>query len=95
MATYTYSFSANTRIKSAEVNTNFNDVWPTNWTTVTAPVFNVTSYDNGAGGQPTTTVSRYCQIGDTAFVYYKGSGVKAGAFTYLISITSHSFPAPV
>jgi hypothetical protein len=69
----------------------------TAWTTVTAPVFQTARFDNGAGGQPTTTVCRYTQIGKTVIAEWKGSGRKVGtgADTYIIGITSHSFPTPV
>lgn len=87
MATYTYSFSPNTKIKSSEVNQNFNDVWPTNWTAYT-PTITVTG-----GTAPTYTgrfSARYCQIGKVVFVmldFGNSSGGTAGSGSGILGVS--------
>ena len=66
----------------------------TPWFNITAPVFNVASYDNGAGGQPTTTECRFKISGNLYTVHYYGNGVKAGTDA-IITTTSHSFITPL
>ncbi|OQB17227.1 MAG: hypothetical protein BWY14_01255 [Parcubacteria group bacterium ADurb.Bin192] len=64
------------------------------WFNVAAPVFDVNTYDNGSGGQPTTSECRMKIDGCQCTVHYHGSGVKAGTTNY-ISISSYSYPAVV
>jgi hypothetical protein len=47
------------------------------WFAVAAPTFDLTTFDNGSGGQPTTTVNRMSIVGRTCFVLWKGDGTKA------------------
>ena len=51
------------------------------WFNTAAPTFNVAAIDNGAGGQPTTTVSAFNIVGRMVTVYLKGNGTKAGVTT--------------
>jgi hypothetical protein len=62
------------------------------WLNVAAPVFDVSTYDNGAGGQPTTSECRMKIDGCQCTVHYRGNGTKAGTSNY-INISSYSYPA--
>ena len=42
------------------------------------PTFDVSTFDNGSGSQPTITQSKYTKIGKTVIVHFKISGTKAG-----------------
>lgn len=64
------------------------------WFAVTAPVFTVATYDNGAGGQPTTTECRFTIKGRLCIVHYRGQGTKAGT-NASITMDSNSFPTIV
>ena len=64
--------------------------WP-GWFNVAAPAFNVSYFDNGAGGQPTTTSCRYTVLDRLVIAQYAGSGVKANTSSNII-LTTHSFP---
>ena len=63
------------------------------WSSITPPVWNLTLYDNGAGGQPATNECRCLILGSLCIVHYKGSGVKVSTSSY-ISVLSHSFIVP-
>ena len=52
--------------------------------------FNVTTYDNGSGGQPTTNSSVYKIIGDRLIITNSTSGYKAGTNNYF-TITAYPF----
>jgi len=69
-----------------------NPVGYPDWFNITAPVFDVSTYDNGSGAQPTTTLCKMKISGKQYFAQYKGNGIKAGTNYYLL-ITSHSFIA--
>jgi len=69
------SFSANTRIKSAEVNANFNYIINTDWTDFTPVTYGGTT----AGvGTYNLQLGRYCQIGKIVY------------FTVAIGVTGHT-----
>jgi hypothetical protein len=53
------------------------------WFNATAPTWVVATYDNGSGGQPTTSEYRFCIVGRTMRVHYRGNGTKAGSNSYL------------
>lgn len=71
----TYSFSPNTRIKSAEVNQNYTEcVSPFTVWTAWVPVF------AGFAADPTLNEARYTQLGKTVIVVWTGNanGTKSG-----------------
>lgn len=59
-----------------------------------AVTWNVASYDNGSGGQPTTSEFRFRITGNMVTAHYRGNGTKAGAGIYLQS-TSTGLPTMV
>lgn len=61
------------------------------WTTAN-PTFDVTTFDNGSGGQPQILRSKYTKIGKTVHVQFKISGVKAGTNGF-IKTTAWALPA--
>ena len=75
----TYNFSPNTRIKSAEVNQNFNDIIVTEWTSY-QPTFYA---ETGTWTSITTWIARYTQIRKIVFVQVHVSGTTAGGCTAL------------
>lgn len=77
----TYTFSANTKIKSAEVNQNFTDVYPISPTAWTPSM-------TGFSANPTFTVSRYMQLGKLAIIYWQGlaNGTGSGGTTFTMSV---------
>jgi len=54
------------------------------WFALTAPTFAVASYDNGSGGQPTTSEYRFCINGRSVQIHYRGNGTKAGTDNQII-----------
>ena len=62
----------------------------------TAPTWNVTYFDNGAGGQPTTVTFKYRITGATCYAFWSGSGVKATTnnFTNISSWVIPAFLSP-
>lgn len=78
MATYTYTFSPNTKIASAEVNQNFNDVWPLNWTTWT-PGY------TGFSADPPTRSARYMQLGKMVVLEVDTGDGTSNANTFTIT----------
>jgi hypothetical protein len=64
------------------------------WFNATAPVFYVNTYDDGSGGQPTTTICRFKLSGNQYTIQYKGNGVKATTDNHIF-VDTHSFIAPV
>ena len=79
------SFSPNTRIKSAEVNANFNEVYVTPWTDW---VPSYTCSGTMTIGTITTHYARYCQFGKTVFYnLYLTATLSGGAWDYLVYFT--------
>jgi hypothetical protein len=62
------------------------------WFNLTAPVWDVAVYDDGSGGQPTTTECRFKISGNLYTVHYRGTGVKAATANQIYT-TSTSFIA--
>lgn len=62
------------------------------WFNQTAPTWAVATFDNGAGGQPTTTKYKFRIDGSTCQVTWAGSGTKAGTNNYL-QVTAIVTPA--
>lgn len=60
----TYTFSANTKIKSAEMNQNFTDIWPNLWTDYTPVIY---KGDNATAWGGTSVLSRYNMVGKTVY----------------------------
>jgi len=63
------------------------------WFNITAPTFDTTTYDNGSGGQPTTTECRIRIAEGQYCIHYRGNGTKVGT-NKQIAISSHSFVVP-
>lgn len=66
--------------------------FPTEFST-TAPTFVVATFDNGSGGQPTTTTSKFSIDGRTCKVRWMGSGTKAGTDKE-IKLNGSVYPTP-
>jgi len=62
------------------------------WADCAPPTFTVSTYDNGSGGQPTSTYCRIKRSKNLCFVQYIGTGVKAGTGLY-ITFNPSTFPA--
>ncbi len=89
MSNYSYIYSPNTRIKSAEVNANFDKVWPTGWTAVAPNLLCAV----GTPPDYTTYVNRYFRMGNTVWGFCTwvnttggtpGNG--AGALTFTLPV---------
>jgi len=66
------------------------------WFDVVAPTFTVANFDNGAGGQPTTTEARFSITGRTFTAHLRATGTKAGTNRNLFVFSSTSpFLVPV
>jgi|WetSurMetagenome_2_1015567.scaffolds.fasta_scaffold54131_2 hypothetical protein len=63
------------------------------WFTAATPTFAVSEFDNGSGGQPTTTSCRMSINGNICTLKWCGSGTKATTDTYVL-ISAHTFPTP-
>lgn len=71
-----------------------NPVGYPHWFALASPTFTVANYDDGAGGQPTSTYHRMSLTGRTVTIHYSGNGTKAGTNPYII-ISASTMPAPV
>jgi len=65
------------------------------WFALAAPTWTVSSFDNGSGGQPTTTDYKFCISGRTATVRCLASGTKATTNNVLLFATAGLPVAPV
>lgn len=65
------------------------------WFNVTAPTFDVTRYDDGAGGQPDTNENRMKISGNLCSVHYRGSGVKAAVSSDAITFNPNVYPTMI
>lgn len=76
-------------VTDAAISANFyshelNPIGYPGWFAMAAPTWTVSTFDDGAGGQPTTNIFRISIKGNTAFVKCQGSGTKAGANWYIV-----------
>ena len=84
MATFPYTFSPNTRIKSAEVNANNNAAWPTNWTDF-VPTWTSPGGNPSIGGG--TFTANHHQVGKLVTAQYHisiGIGTNVGAAYWVL-----------
>lgn len=68
--------------------------WP-GWFNVTAPTFDVTYFDNGSGGQPTTNISRFKVNGKECIYNWQGSGTKAATNAQVCVFSDTSSIPPI
>lgn len=58
------------------------------------PTWEVASFDDGSGGQPTNTYAKFCIRGNTCHIQVLSSGYKAGANDYVRFQSTTHLPTP-